>query len=76
MHDIESHIAGTRHTEHRIEVGTVIIEQRATLMHKLSNLGYRTLEEAERIWVGHHHRSHGLVEQRTQCIDIDSAVSE
>ena len=38
MHYVESHIAGTHLAEHRVEVGTVVIEKTSRLVHKLGYL--------------------------------------
>ncbi len=64
MHDVESHIAGTHLAEQRVEVGSVIVERpphRSTSFGDLENLN---LEHTERVGIGHHDTSHGIVEER------------
>ena len=76
VHDIEAHVAGTGHAEHRVEVGSVVVEQGARIVDKLLDCRNLTLEYAESVGVGHHHRRHRVIEQRGEGIDIDRAVGE
>ncbi len=61
-----SHLA-----EHRVEVGTVVIEQAACLVHELGYLEDFRLEHAERVGVGHHDAGDGVVEQRLEVFHVD-----
>ena len=75
VHHVETHVAGACHSEHGIEVGTVVIHQRACLMHHAGNFGDVLLEDAESVGVGEHHGGHCVVEQRSEVGGIDRAVS-
>ena len=74
VHHVESHVAGTASTEHRVEVSAVVIHERAALVHDFRYLGYLTLEEPQGIGVGHHHRCHTVVEQVSEVINIHDAI--
>ena len=43
-------------------------------MHQLGYFGYLALKKPERVGVGHHHRSHRVVEQRAQVFHVDYAL--
>ena len=76
VHDVEAHVAGTRDTQHRVEVGSVVVHQAAGLVYKTGNLGDVLLEHAHGVGVGHHHCRHGVVELRAQVVDVDGAVGQ
>ena len=57
MHHIEAHIAWATGSQHRIQVGTIVVHQRTSLMHHLCNLRDGMLENTQRIGIGHHHSS-------------------
>ena len=56
VHHIESHVTRTADTQHRIEVGTVVVHQSAAVVNQFRNLRDTGLEESQRVGVGHHHR--------------------
>ena len=56
VHSIESHPTGVCLTKYRIEVGTVVIHLSASRMHNLSGFSDLRLENAQRTWIGNHHR--------------------
>ena len=74
MHDVESHIAGTHLAEQRVEVGSVIVEETSGIVHKLGDLENLNLEHTERVGIGHHDSSHGIVEERLEILHVDRAV--
>ena len=55
VHHVETHIARATGTKHRVQVGTIVVHQAASLMNQLGNLRDARLEQAQRIRVGHHH---------------------
>ena len=74
VHDIEAHIARTTYAKHRVEVGTIVVHECATIVDELGNLRYLALEESEGVRVGHHHGSHAVVEQALEVVDIHHAI--
>ncbi len=59
VHDVDPHIPRTGDSHQGIEVGTVTVDQAATLVHQLADLFDIGLEQSKRVWVGDH-----------QCSDI------
>lgn len=55
VHHVEAHIARAAGTEHRIEVGPVVVHQTTTTMDEFCDLRDMFLEESEGIGIGHHH---------------------
>ena len=74
MHDIEAHIGRTGDTKHRVQVGTIIVHQSATVMHQLCDGRYLTLEESESVRVGHHHGGNVIAKERLQILNVDKSV--
>ena len=75
VHHVEPHVARAADTKHRVEVCSVIIHQRATVVHHFSNLRYARLEQAERVGIGHHHRGHRVIKQFVQMFNVHRTVS-
>ena len=73
--DIESHIARARHTDQRVHVGSIIIEQSSALVDEGSDLPYLLLEQAESVGVGHHDTSDVRAKKRLKISHIHKAVS-
>ena len=71
MHYVESHIAGTNLAEHRVQVGSVIIEKTSRIMNKLCNLHNLSLEHSESIGIGHHYTGYGIIEKGLEIFHID-----
>ena len=77
VHHVEAHVARPAYTEHRVQVGSVVIHQSAAVVDELRNLRYLGLEEAERVGVGHHHGGDSVAAQRTDALEVsqvDGAV--
>ena len=74
VHHVESHVARTAYAEHRVEVGSVVIHQSATFVYELLYFRYFALEETERVGIGHHHGSYGVIEQSAQVFRVDDSV--
>ena len=74
VHHIKAHVTRTACTEHRVEVGSVVVHQSATLMYELGYLGNLLLKHTESVGVGHHHRSHGVVEDATKVVHIHKTL--
>lgn len=74
VHDVEAHVAGTHLAEKRVEVGPVVIEESAGVVHELGDLDNLGLEHADRVGVGHHDACHGVVEQRLEVFDVDRPI--
>ena len=74
VHHVEAHVARTGHTEDRVEVGTIIIEERAAGVDELGDLGNLLLEEAQRVGVGHHDGGDVIAQERFEVLDIDEAL--
>ncbi len=74
MHNIEAHVAGTCHAEHRVKVSPVVIHQCTCFVGQTCYFRDIAFEKAECVRVGHHNRRNGFVEQRSEVVDIDRAV--
>ena len=74
VHDVEAHVAGAHFAEQGVEVGTVIVEQAARLVHKFGNLHYLGLKHSERVGIGHHDAGHRVIEQRLEILYINRAI--
>ena len=74
VHHVEAHVAGAADAKHRVEVGTVVVHQRAAVVDEAGNLGNLILEETEGVGVGHHHRGDVGSEERFEILDIDTAL--
>ena len=74
VHHIKAHVTRTASTEHRVEVGSIIVHQSAALMHEFGYLGNLLFKHSEGIGIGHHHCCHGIVEDATQVVDIHKTL--
>ena len=75
MKNVKSHVTRTDHSDKRVHVSSVIIEESAALMDKCCNLLDVLFEESESIRIGHHDAGDSIVEQRLEILDINKAVS-
>ena len=71
VHDIESHIARTYHTEKRVHVRSVIIEQSAAAVYEGCNLANLFLEQSQCVRVGHHDAGDVISQKRFQVSHVD-----
>ena len=62
VHDIEAHVAGPRDADQRVEVRTVVVEERTGVVRQLRDLQDVLLEDSERVRVGQHDRGDVRVE--------------
>ena len=74
MQHIESHVTGTYHTDERVHVGSVIVQESATLMYKGCNLLDVLLEQSQSVRVGHHDTCDRVVKQRLEVLDVYKTV--
>ena len=74
VHNVESHIARTACSKHRVEVGSIIVHQSTALMHEFGYLRYLLLKHTESVGVGHHHCSHGVVEDAAKVVNIHETL--
>ena len=74
MHNIEAHVSRTDHTEHRVHVGAVVVEQAAACMDELRDLADLSFEETESIRVRHHDSGDIVSKQRFQILHVDETV--
>ena len=75
VHYVKAHIARSYHSEKRIHVGSVVVEQTSALMDKGSNLLYIPLEKSEGVGIGHHDSGYVISKQRLEIFDIHQTVS-
>jgi hypothetical protein len=54
MHHIKTHVAGAYDAHQSVEVGTVVIKQRAVGMDGIGNFHDLIFKQAQRGWVGQH----------------------
>ena len=74
VHHVKSHVARPANAEHGVEVRSVIVHQRAAVVHHFGNFRYARLEQSEGVRVGHHHRCDGVIKQFTQVFYVNGAV--
>ena len=74
MEDVKAHVSRTYDSHQRVHVGTIVIQQTATFMHKRRNLPDILLEKTEGIRIGHHDAGNGIVKKRLEVLDIDKSV--
>ena len=60
VHHIEAHVAWATGSQHRVEVGTIVVHQATTAMDERCDLWDSRLEETEGVGVGHHHGGDGI----------------
>ena len=79
VHHVEPHVARAAGAQHGVEVGPVVIHQAAAVVYQLFDGRYLSLEESQRVGVGHHHGGNVfslLAEQGLQGLEVDGAVAE
>ena len=76
VHDVETHVARPGYAEHRVEIRTVVIHQRAAGMDHFGNLGDIVLENTHSVRVGHHDCGHGVIEKRTERLYVHCTVGQ
>ena len=74
VHNVESHVARTACTEHRVKVSSVVVHQSSTLVYEFCDFRNVLLKHAERVRVCHHHGSHGVVEQSLEVINVNISL--
>ncbi len=74
VHDVKAHVARTHDSDERVHVRAVIVEQSAALMHQSGDFPDFSLEEAERVRIGHHDSGNRLVQQRLQVLHVYAPV--
>jgi hypothetical protein len=74
VHDVESHVAGTHDAEDRVEIGAVVIEEPAHLVHGPGDLDDVFFEQAERVGVREHDAGDIGPEPLAQGRHIDAAT--
>ena len=70
VHDVKAHVSRTDHTQHRVHIGPVVIEQAAAGVYQRGDLHNLLLEETEGVRVGHHDAGDGIVQQGFQVVHI------
>ena len=78
MHHVETHVARTTSTKHRVQIGTIVIHQTSRIVDKLCDGRYLCLKETKGIRIGHHHRRdvRSLERDKTfQISEIDLTIS-
>ena len=74
MHDVEAHVAGPGDAEDGVEVGAVVVEEPAHLVHGGGDLGDVLLEQPERVRVGEHDAGDVVVERAPGAAHVDAAA--
>ena len=72
--DVEAHVARPRDAHDRVQVGAVVVERRAGVVHDAGDLLDALVEEAERVRVGEHQAGDVLVRLGAQVVDVDAAA--
>ena len=55
VHDVEAHITRTTSSQHRVQVGTIVVHQTTAVVDELRNFRDTRLEKSEGIGISHHH---------------------
>ena len=72
---VEAHVARTGYAADRVQIGAVVVEQRAGVVEDRSHLLDPLLEQAERRGVGQHQAGGGRPHLAPQVVHIDVAAS-
>ena len=75
VHDVEAHVAGAADAEDGVDVGAVVVEQAAGLVHEPGDLGDVLVEHAEGVGVGEHEAGQVVVEQHLERLEVDAAAA-
>ena len=74
MDDIETHVPRTYFTENRIQVGAVVIQEPAGIVHELRDLFNTAFEDPERRRIRQHDARCLWPERRGQGVNVDIAL--
>ena len=72
--DVEAHVAGPRPADDRVEVGAVVVEERAGVVEDPRHLDDVLVEEPERRGVRQHQPGRALVHLRAQVVEVEVAA--
>ena len=71
VHDVEAHVARPAPAEDRVEVGAVVVDERADVVDHAGDLLDPFLEQAERVRVREHQAGDLIVEQAGERLHVD-----
>ena len=77
VHHVKSHIARPTGSQHRVEVGTVVVHQAAAIVDEFSDFRNGRLKEPQRVGIGHHHGGDGrtfLCDESPQVFDVNESL--
>ena len=74
VHDVEAHVARPRDAHHRVEVGAVVVERGAHVVHDARDLADVAVEQPERVRVREHQAGHVVRGLRAQVVQVHAAV--
>ena len=74
MHNVEAHIARPYHSEQRVHIRSVVVEQAAAAVHERGDLLDLLLEEAQGVRVGHHYACYVIAQQWFEVFYINQSV--
>ena len=72
--DVEPHVTGPRFPDDRVEVGTVVVEQRTAGVEDLGHVGDVLVEEPDRGRVRQHQPGGAVVHLRPQIVEVEVAT--
>ena len=72
--DVEAHVAGPRDPADRVQVGAVVVEERARVVEDPRDLDDPLVEQPERRRVGQHQPGGALVDLRAQVVEVEVAA--
>ena len=71
VHHVATKVAGPRHTDDGVHVRPVDVDQTADIVQHLRDRRDLLLEQAQRIWIGHHEHSCRFIQLLLELIEID-----
>ena len=74
MDDVEAHVAGPRDPDHGVQVGAVVVEERAGVVEDPRDVLDPLVEETERRRVREHETCRSLVHLRSQIVEVEIAA--
>ena len=74
MDDVEAHVPGPGHAQDGVEVGAVVVQQAADLVHRRRDRGNVLLEEPKRVGVGQHDARHVPIQAGPEGLEVDQAA--
>ena len=75
VQNVDSHVSGARHSDERVHIRPVHIDQPARFVNDAADLFDLLLEHPQRRGIGQHQRGDLVIDDRAEVVEIDAAVA-